>query len=110
MRGGLSSQLYFPPVITKPNKNLHPNEKWMTTGILISRNSKLSLYKKSKINPTAFNIENYKNYRNIFNKTIRTAKNFILNKHSQKPNLTLSKPGLYLTKLSIRNLKRLSKI
>jgi hypothetical protein len=49
----------------------------MTPGLLISRDSKLKLHKTSITYPTPFNIENYKNYRKIYQKHYELKKNYI---------------------------------
>jgi hypothetical protein len=46
----------------------------MTNGLLISRNQKNRLHKKFIAKPTAQNIANYKQYRNIFNSLLRKSK------------------------------------
>jgi hypothetical protein len=46
----------------------------MTPGLLQSRKAKLELRKKSLIDPSQLNIDNYKKFRNIYNKTLRTSK------------------------------------
>jgi exonuclease III len=64
----------FPIVRVKFNKNLHRRNNFMTIGLLNSRNTKLSLHKTCITNPTVLNIQNYKNYRNLFQKTLRASK------------------------------------
>jgi hypothetical protein len=46
----------------------------MTRGLLISRKNKLKLQKQSLTDPSALNIQTYRNYRNLYNKLIRTSK------------------------------------
>ena len=46
----------------------------MTKGLLISRSTKLKLLKISANNPTAENLSAYRNFRNIFTKTMRASK------------------------------------
>jgi hypothetical protein len=64
----------FPLTRVKFNKNIHKKNNFMTLGLLTSRQTKLNLQKASIVNPTALNIQLYKNYRKIFQKTLRAAK------------------------------------
>ncbi|MBM3939040.1 MAG: endonuclease/exonuclease/phosphatase family protein, partial [Sphingomonadales bacterium] len=66
--------IYFPLVPIKVCKRFCPLEQWMTAGLLISRSNKLNLFKKSQINPSVENVNRYKTYRNIYNRTSRMAK------------------------------------
>ncbi len=64
----------FPLTRVKFNKNIHKKNNFMTLGLLNSRKTKLNLHKASIESPTVLNIQLYKNYRNIFQKTLRAAK------------------------------------
>jgi hypothetical protein len=83
-------QEIFPVQNVKINKKKHRVEKWMTKGLLVSRNTKLRLRKKSLENPTLTYISDYKSYRNMYNKLIRKAKEkyyseaFLINKKNPK--------------------------
>ena len=66
--------LNFPTITKKFNKNIHKIEKWLTKGLLISRNNKIKLCKKSISDPTDNNINLYKTYRNIYNRLLRISK------------------------------------
>jgi hypothetical protein len=57
----------------KFNKNLHSKNDFMTPGLLISRKHKLELYKKSLVEPNNY-LLSYRQYRNIFNSTVRASK------------------------------------
>jgi Endonuclease/Exonuclease/phosphatase family len=70
--------LFFPLKRVKFNKNVHCIEKWMSTGLLISRKNKIMLGKKCSINPSVTNINTFKTYRNVYNRTIRAAKKNLL--------------------------------
>ena len=48
----------------------------MTTGLLISRTTKLKLHKMALTDNVPFNWQQYRAYRNIFNKTVRLSKKF----------------------------------
>ena len=59
---------------TKFNKNYHKVSDFMTTGLLISRRNKILLHKTALVTNTHDNWTTYRNYRNLFNKTIRASK------------------------------------
>ncbi len=63
----LSSRVKF-------NKHFHKKNNFMTLSLLNSRKTKLNLHKASIESPTALYIQLYKNYRKIFQKTLRAAK------------------------------------
>lgn len=69
-----TSDLFFPIKKIRLNRRKHAIEPFMTKGILISRSKKIKLNEKSIKNPTPVNIENYKRFRLIYNKMIKTAK------------------------------------
>jgi hypothetical protein len=56
------------------NKNIHKKQKWMTSGLLVSRNKKLSLAKLCHTQPNDTNTTLYKLYRNTYIKLIRVSK------------------------------------
>jgi hypothetical protein len=64
----------FPLRKKRFNKNIHKIQGFMTNGLLISRNSKKILHKASIANPTAENINKYKNFRSIYQRVLRAAK------------------------------------
>jgi len=64
----------FPLTKVKFNRNIHKKTGFITAGLLISRGTKLSLHKQSLINPTFATINQYKQFRNIYTKTLRAAK------------------------------------
>jgi hypothetical protein len=76
----------FPLVRTKLNRNIHKVNKYMTNGLLISRNNKLRLHKLAIKNPTVENVTGYVRFRNLYNKTLRASKKLYfeqsLNEHS----------------------------
>ena len=65
---------HFPIKKVKFNKNYHAKEPFMTKGLLKSRLKKLKLVDEKVRRPTIDNINSYKEYRNIYNKLIRKAK------------------------------------
>ena len=71
--------IYFPLVSKKVNRNKHKVEKWMTKGLIISRNIKNKLRLKSLKFPTLTYIKEYKQYRNLYNCLIRKAKEMHFN-------------------------------
>jgi hypothetical protein len=70
--------LFFKPRNPRFNKNVHKIEKWMTTGLLTSRKTKLYLAKICFINPSQQANEKYNNYLNMYNKLVRTSKKKLL--------------------------------
>jgi len=94
----------FPERAIRFNKNFHKKEPWITAGILVSRRTKNRLAKESFVNPSETNRNNFKQYRNIYNRVIRDAKKayfhseLIANKNNLKKswqllNLALNKKG-----------------
>ena len=65
---------HFPLTTTKFNKNVHRISDFMTTGLLISRSTKLKLHKVALTDNAPFNWIQYRTYRNIFNKTVKLSK------------------------------------
>ena len=70
----LLHNLHFSPKTVKFNINYHRLEPWMSGGLLISRSTKLKLATLAAKKPSLINIANYKNYRNIYNTLLRSAK------------------------------------
>ena len=66
--------LHFPVIKVKQNKKIAPIKKFMTKGLVISNNKKGDLFKKTLTDPSEENKQNYRQYRNIFNKLMRAAK------------------------------------
>jgi hypothetical protein len=66
--------LHLPVKVIKFNKNYHKISGFMTRGLLISRRKKDDLYKLSVTAPSQRNTEQYKMYRNLYNKLIRISK------------------------------------
>ena len=52
----------------------------MSRGILTSRKRKISLLKNSLKNPSAENVAEFKNFRNIYNQVIKNAKKQFIQK------------------------------
>ena len=71
---------------TKFNKNFNKIYNYMTSGLLVSRLTKLKLHKLSIHSPSQSNIDQYKRYRNIYNTLLRTSKKLYFEK-----NLALAK-------------------
>jgi hypothetical protein len=66
--------LHLPVKIVKFNKNCHKISGFMTRGLLVSRRKKDDLYKVSIASPSQRNTEQYRTYRNLYNKLIRISK------------------------------------
>ena len=71
---------YFPLSKNNLNKSKTPIEPWMSRGILTSRKRKISLLKNSLKNPSAENVAEFKNFRNIYNQVIKNAKKQFIQK------------------------------
>jgi hypothetical protein len=84
-------ELFFPLKRVKFNRNIHKLEQWITNGLLISRKTKIKLYKLSVSNPSACNILKFKNYRNLYNSTVRAAKKLYFEKTFKKFQSNLKK-------------------
>ncbi len=67
----------------------------MTNGLLISRNNKKVLYKTSLAIPTAENVKKYENFKTMYQRVLRAARNC-----TSSPNL--SKMPVIQKKLGIR--------
>jgi hypothetical protein len=65
---------FFQPKTVKFNKNFHKQERWMTQGLLISRKTKIILERAHAINPSEITWNKFKNYRNVYNSTVRMCK------------------------------------
>ena len=65
---------FFPLTVKKVNKSVNPSEPWMSHGVLISRKQKNLLHNLFLKKPSLENKLNFKNYRNLYNQVIRTAK------------------------------------
>ena len=65
---------FFPLTVKKINKSVNPSEPWMSHGVLISRKQKNLLHNLFLKKPSLENKLNFKNYRNLYNQVIRTAK------------------------------------
>ena len=83
--------LYFPLRKIKFNKNIHKKSPFMTKGLMISRQTKFKLSKKSIKQPTQLNIENFKKYRTLYNKLINAAKKLYYETAFEKHKLNLRK-------------------
>ena len=56
------------------NRQKFPIKEYFSLGLLVSRATKIELYKKFLLDRSAFNETKYKTYRNCFNRCIRLAK------------------------------------
>ena len=76
--------LNVPQKRKKFNKNYHKINGYMTQGLLISRRTKINLLKKSINEPSESNIRNYRNFRNIYTKTLRASRKLYFDSNFQK--------------------------
>ena len=85
-------ELCFPLKTVKFNKNFHPKNRFMTSGLIISRSTKLSLYKQYLLNSSEVNQQKYKLYRNIYNRVLKLSKKLYyetnFNIHKKNPKKT----------------------
>ena len=72
--------LHFPWVTSNFNRNVHKISNFMTSGLLISRKTKLNLLKLSLAEPSEVNKNKYKQYRNIYNSLMRASKKLHIEK------------------------------
>ena len=66
--------LHFPLTSSRFNKRIHKISNFMTTGLLLSRTNKQRLHKIALTDNVPFNWQQYRTYRNIFNKTVKQSK------------------------------------
>ena len=64
----------FPHIIIKENRNSTPINPWMSKALLISRKTKIKLAQKKYKNPSAENIDKFKQYNTLYKTMIRKAK------------------------------------
>jgi hypothetical protein len=74
-------ELYFPFKKVKVNKNYHKINKFMTQGLLVSRQRKIELLKANIKNRTPESKMQYCNYRNVYNKLLRASKKLFYRQH-----------------------------
>jgi hypothetical protein len=72
--------LHFPLVRKRVNRNKTPINKFMTSGLLKSRNTKLKLARKAKYHPSPENVERFRTYRNLYNSLVKKAKKLYFSK------------------------------
>jgi hypothetical protein len=82
---------HFPIVRTKFNHNLHCIEKWFSKGLLTSRANKNKLSKTCITHPTQENVSKFKQYRHIYNKTVRAEKKLFFDKQLKHAQSNLKK-------------------
>jgi hypothetical protein len=88
----------------KFNKNVHKINNYMTSGLLISRSTKIKLHKVAVKERTQQSMTHYRNFRNLYNATLRISKkmyfdkNFSLNKKNPKRTWELLKEAANLKK------------
>ena len=83
--------LHFPIKKVRFNKKYHNLEPWMTPGLLISRIQKFALSSVYSSNPTVLNKTNYNVYRNLYNRTVKTAKKLYFDREFKKHKSNLKK-------------------
>ncbi len=66
--------IHFPCITKRINKNTHPINPWMSKGLLVSRQNKISLCTQSIKHPSPNNISKFTQYRNLYSKILRESK------------------------------------
>ena len=66
--------LHFPLTSSRFNKNIHQISDFMTPGLLVSRTNKLKLHRVALTDNVPYNWQQYRTYRNIFNKMVKLSK------------------------------------
>ena len=90
--------IQFPVLSKRLCKNTHSLNPWMTKGLLISRSKKIQLCKLSVKSPSPLNLANFKTYRNIYSKLIRTSKKLYYEKALTKYQSNIKKTWQILRK------------
>ena len=91
--------LNFPLTKFKFNKNVHKINDYLTSGLLISRKTKILLHKKAASERTIEANQKYRTYRNLFNTLVRKSKkmyfetNLNSNKKNPKKNMGIAQGG-----------------
>jgi exonuclease III len=79
----------FPVRRKRFDKNFHPKNRFMTHGLLVSRQTLKRHHRESLINPSAININRYKTFKTVYHRTLRGAKKLYfaskLNEHASSP-------------------------
>jgi hypothetical protein len=70
----------IPKSVKTFNRNYQKIEPWITNGILNSRRTKILLEKSHFHNPTADSLDNFKKFRNLYNKIVKLAKKLYFEK------------------------------
>ncbi len=102
--------VFFPIQTKRFNRNINSIEKWMTKGILISRQTKFKLSHKCLSEPSPVNAATYKVYRNCYNATVRAAKKLYYERQFQMHKSNLKKTWKLLKETINQNLCKTSEI
>jgi hypothetical protein len=92
------SELYemsFPKKNIRFNRNIHKNSPFMTAGLLISRKTKNQLFKNQLVEKTPVNVQKYKTFKQIFDRTLRAAKKLYFQTKLQENAKNPKKPGTF---------------
>jgi hypothetical protein len=76
-------ELNFPKKRSRFNQNIHKRSPFMTAGLLVSRKTKNLLFKLQLENNSEENIQKYKNFKQIYARTLRAAKKLYFKKKLQ---------------------------
>ena len=68
--GLIEKNLPLKNMTIKPKIHFKP---WYSEGLKVSNKHKIRLYRKQLHNPSEYNVTNYRNYKNMYNKLLRRA-------------------------------------
>jgi hypothetical protein len=83
----------FPLKRKRFNKNYNSKNKFMTVGLLTSRRTKNNLFAKAVSEPNDQNIDRYKQFKSIYQRTIRAAKKLHISNTLRENASNPKKPG-----------------
>ena len=66
--------IHFPIVKIKNNKNIHPQNSFMTKGLMKSRKKKFDMAKKARTNPNLVDEQYFRYYKDLYNSLLTAAK------------------------------------
>jgi hypothetical protein len=95
--------LHIPTVHVRLNRNYHKINNFMTKGLLTSRRTKVNLLKISLVSPTEDNVQNFKRYRNLYNKLIRIVKKNDINERLEQNKKNPKKTWEILNEITGKN-------
>ena len=98
----------FPLSTGRFNRNFHRISDFMTSGLLISRRTKLKLHKIALTDNVPFNWTQYRTYGYIFNKTVKASKKMKINNKIAMNSKNLKKMWEILKDLTVGKSEKVS--